>query len=248
MKPLVTNKVFRFILLACLIVFSIQNLSYGQQDNLLTQGITPISERTPQVRDAIAAAIGVDVDEINETHLKAVTSLNLRDKSITSLKAGDFSGLTALTNLNLHKNQLHDLPAGIFRGLTSLKTLRLGKNVIEPIPIKVSLQQVADGQFKAVTATGAPFDIAFPIVVKNGNITDNATQVVIPQGDVDSRVLTVSRPVDMITAVTVDIGTLPECPTGFYGCMLSKSGEFPLELFRTTNTAPCLEKDLTRHA
>ena len=226
------NKVFRFFFLVSLIVFSGQNLSYGQQ------GITPISERTPQVRDAIAAAIGVDVGEISETHLKAVTSLNLRDRSITSLKAGDFSGLTALTSLNLHKNQLQSLPIGIFRGLTSLQTLRLAGNAIEPLPIKVSLQKVAEGQFKAVTPTGAPFDIVLPVVVTNGNITDGATQVVIPKGGVESRVLSVSRPADMITAVTVDIGLLPECPSGYYGCILSKSGPFPLEVLRTANSAP----------
>ena len=239
MKLLVTtNKIFSFILLTVLITLSMENLSYGQQENLSTEEITPVSERTPQVRDAIAAAIGVDVDEINETHLKAVTSLNLRNKSITSLKAGDFSGLTALTNLNLHKNQLDSLPVGIFRGLTSLTTLRLGKNVIEPLPITVSLQKVAAGQFKAVTPTGAPFDLVLPIVVTNGNVTDGATQVVIPQGNIESRVLTVSRPADMITAVTADIGTLPECPSGYYGCMLSKSGEFPLEILRAANIAP----------
>ena len=243
MKPLVTNKVFRFILFASLIIFSIQNLSYGQQENTSTQGIIPISKRTPQVRDAIVAAIGVDADAINETHLAAVTSLNLRGKSITSLKAGDFSGLTALTNLNLHNNQLNSLPDGIFSGLTSLQTLRLAGNAIEPLPIEVSLQQVAEGQFKAVTPTGSPFDIVLPIVVKNGNITDGTAQVTIPKGSVESRVLTVSRPDDMITAVTIDIGTLPECPPGYYGCMLSKSGEFPLnilpsKILRTVNTAP----------
>lgn len=236
MKPLVKNKVFRFILLASLIVFSIQSLSYGQQENTATQGFIPISERTPQVRDAIVDAIGVDADAINETHLAAVTSLNLRGKSITSLKSGDFSGLTAMTNLNLHSNQLDSLPDGIFSGLTSLKTLRLGQNVSEPFPIYISLQQVSEGQFKAVTPTGSPFDIVLPLVVKNGTMTDGATQVTIPKGNIESQVLTVSRPVDMITAVTVDIGTLPECPSGYYGCTLSKSGEFPLEILPVGNT------------
>ncbi len=243
MKPLVKNKVFRFILLASLIVFSIQSLSYAQQEDTATQGFIPISERTPQVRDAIVAAIGVDVDKINETHLTSVTSLNLRNKSITSLKSGDFSGLTALTNLNLHRNQLNSLPDGIFSGLTSLKTLRLAGNAIEPIPIEISLQQVAEGQFKAVTPTGSPFDIVLPLVVKNGNIADGATQVTILQGNIESQVLTVSRPIDMITAVTVDISTLPECPAGYYGCTLSKSGDFPLEIrpvgnIQTANIAP----------
>ena len=65
----------------------------------------PLSERTQQVRDAIVAEIyGVDsADDVTAAHLAAITHLNLNYKSITSLKSGDFDGLTALTTLYLGK-------------------------------------------------------------------------------------------------------------------------------------------------
>ena len=233
-----THKVFNFILFTACIIFSIQNLSYGQPENLSEQYITSVSERTPQVRDAIVAQTSVKVDNINVAHLKMVTSLDLRDKSISSLKSGDFSGLTALTNLNLSDNHLESLPHGIFTDLTALKTLRLDGNVIDPFPITVLLQKIAEGQFKALVPTGALFDIVLPINVVNGEITDGETTVVIPRGSVESRTLTVSRTVGAIDAVTVDIGRLPECPPGHSGCIISKSNSHPIEILPHINVAP----------
>ncbi len=239
LKMLITNqKCFSSVLVIFLMVLSIQGVVFGQQESGSAELIASVSERTPQVRDAIVAQTGVNAANINATHLKKVTSLDLRNKSIISLKAGDFSGLTALTNLNLSRNQLHSLPVDIFKGLTSLKTLRLGRNAIEPLPIAVSLQKVAEGQFKAVAPTGAPFDIVLPINIVNGNIAGSATTVVIPRGSGESSTFKVSRLAGMTAAVTVDIGTLPECPSGYYGCDLSKSGALPIEVFNRTNTAP----------
>ena len=104
--------------------------------------ITPVSERTTQVQNAIVAAVDVDTTaEVTHTQLAAITSLNLRSKEITTLKSGDFSGMTGLTSLNLYNNQLSSLPAGIFKGLTALTTLRLGKDLIDPFPIAVPLEK-----------------------------------------------------------------------------------------------------------
>lgn len=127
---------------------------------LVTTGytdITPVSDRTIAVRDAIVAALA-DVDnaaDVTETYLGTITSLNLRNKGITELKSGDFSGLTALTSLNLHNNQLSSLPDGVFKGLKALISLRLGQNT-------VSLETGGTGEMKAVAPTGAPFDIVVP--------------------------------------------------------------------------------------
>ncbi|RKU11252.1 hypothetical protein C6503_18960 [Candidatus Poribacteria bacterium] len=67
-----------------------------------------MSERTPQVRDAIVATVpGIDTAaDVTEAHLAAITTLNMRQKNIATLKADDFDGLTALSSLNLHNNQL----------------------------------------------------------------------------------------------------------------------------------------------
>ena len=98
-----------------------------------------IGNRTPQVKDAIVAAVpGVDnAADVTETHLAAITSLWLAGKGIATLKAGDFDGLTSLKGLNLGVNQLMSLPADVFSGLSSLTTLELGENRLTSLPADV---------------------------------------------------------------------------------------------------------------
>ena len=94
--------------------------------------ITPLRQRTPQVRNAIVAAAGVrSPEDVSEAHLAAITLLDLRSKDITSLKSGDFDGLTALTTLYLHKNSISDVSP--LEHLTSLETLYLYENSISDI-------------------------------------------------------------------------------------------------------------------
>ena len=101
---------------------------------------TPVCERTEQVRDGIVAAVsGVSTcGGVTDAHLAAITgSLLLGSAGITSLKEGDFDGLTALTRLELHNNSLSDLPAGVFNGLTALAQLRLQYNSLHSLPAGV---------------------------------------------------------------------------------------------------------------
>ena len=45
--------------------------------------------RTPQIRDAIIAAVGVNAaDEVTEAHLAALTILYVSESNITTLKPG----------------------------------------------------------------------------------------------------------------------------------------------------------------
>ena len=89
-----------------------------------------ISGRTQQVQDAIVAAVtGVDsAADVTEEHLAAIQSLVLTNKSITSLKSEDFSGMSSLKHLYLSKNNLTSLPEGVFDGLSSLQYLTLNNN------------------------------------------------------------------------------------------------------------------------
>ncbi len=98
-----------------------------------------LSAITPQVRDAIVAALpGVNsANDVTEAHLATITSLNLRNKGISTLNAGDFDGLTALTELQLQGNQLRTLPADVFSELSSLKTLDLGNNQLTSLSPEV---------------------------------------------------------------------------------------------------------------
>ncbi len=202
--------------------------------------VTPVTDRTPQVRDAIVAAVpGINTaSDVTETHLAAITALDLRAAGISALKTGDFSGLTGLTNLNLYGNDLSSLPDGIFEGLTALTTLRLGGNTVDPMPITVSLEKVGDNQFKTVAPTGAPFDIVLPLSAMNGSIGGDAVSVTISKGSPESSALTVSRTAETTAAVTVDVGTLPSLPANHYGYVLSKSDALPLEVIGEITTTP----------
>ena len=105
----------------------------------MTVGMTAVCDRTPQVRDAIVAAVpGVtDCANVTETHLAAITNLDVSSESITALTTGDFDGLTALTDLNLDTNQISTLPAGVFDELTALERLNLSANQISTLPAGV---------------------------------------------------------------------------------------------------------------
>ena len=180
--------------------------------------VTPVTDRTQAVQDAIVAAVpNIDAAaDVTETHLTAITNLNLRNKGITELQSGDFSGLTGLTNLNLYGNELSSLPDGIFEDLTALTTLRLGSNSVDPMPLIVTLQKTEDDQFKAVMSTGAPFDITLPINTTNNGATSEATTITIPIGNVESALFTVTTTNPSGTPI-VAIGTLPGLPRNHYG-------------------------------
>lgn len=83
------------IVTVMLLIYGIQNTSYGQQQNAAPE-FTPVSDRTPQVREAIVALVpGVDsANDVTEAHLSLITNLNLSDQNITALKVGDFDGST----------------------------------------------------------------------------------------------------------------------------------------------------------
>ena len=168
--------------------------------------------------------------------LTALTEIYLSHSDLSSLSVGVFDGLTALTILDLWGNDLSSLPVGVFDGLTALTTLELHNNTLDPLPLTVSLQKVADGQFKAVAPTGAPFEIVLPLIVTNGSINSGATPLTIPAGNVESEPLTVTRTVGTTADVTVDIGTLPRPPSGHTGYVLVKSPDLPLEIFSATAT------------
>ncbi len=95
-----------------------------------------ICGRTKAVRDAILGMIpGVsNCADVTPEHLAGISGdfqnnfLNLISKGLSSLKAGDFDGLTNLKRLRLTRNSLSTLPAGIFDDLTGLLALDLNFN------------------------------------------------------------------------------------------------------------------------
>ena len=224
-------------ILALLTILGIHITSYAD--------ITPVSDRTEEVRDAIVAEVGApNASDVTEADLALITDLVLRGAGITALESGDFSGMTSLEHLYLHNNQLSSLPDGIFDGLTELEFLNLSGNTVDPMPITVSLEKVAEGEFKVVVPTGAPFEIVVPIRVTNGSISAVTgapiTTLTISTGTVESGTATVSRTADTTDAVSTNIGRLPSIPQNHYGYVLSKSDTLPLEVISAIpeNAAP----------
>ena len=232
-----------------------------------SDGIHPISDRTPEVRDAIVVAAGVNSpDEVTEDHLSAITSLNLGLSNITSVNAVDFEGLTALQvlllnnnhltdlpetvfstlpslqHLDLSTNQLTDLPAAVFSELTALQSLNLSNNAVAPVGLPVSLERVSEGQFKAVVPTGAPFDILLPINITNGSMSSGETTLTIPQGHVESDVFSVIRTPGTIGPITAALETLPGLPVAHSGYALVKSSDFSVVLIGSGGIHPLSER------
>ncbi len=98
----------------------------GALSNLAVTNLQDVCSRTAQVRDAIVDETGVSAcGDVTPDHLAAIRRLSLRDENISTLKAGDFAGLTALEELHLRQNNLSNLGANTFSGLTALTTLEM---------------------------------------------------------------------------------------------------------------------------
>ena len=104
--------------------------------------ITPVQDRTPQIRDAIVAAVpGVNsANDVTAAHLAAIATLEASKKSISALKAGDFDGLTALTTLDLSHNSITDI--SVLGSLTTLTALEMSHNAISDISVLKNLTKL----------------------------------------------------------------------------------------------------------
>ena len=157
-------------------------------------------------------------------------NLDLADNQLNSLPDKIFAQLTNLVSLELADNQLNSLPDKVFAQLTNLVSLRLSGNAIDPLVLRISLERIAEGQFKAVAPSGAPFDIVLPLTIANGAIDGGATTITIPIGRLESDTLTVTPTPGTTSPVTVDIDTLPGPPKSHSGYELNKPADLPLEV------------------
>ncbi len=131
-------------------------------ENTSRPEFTGVCDRTPQVRDEIVREAGVtDCSEVTAEHLAAITIFNLQDKSITSLKLGDFDGMSNLKTLRLWDNQLTSLPEDIFQPLTSMTRLKLERNQLTTLPEDIfdGLTSLESIWLQANKITSLPEDI-----------------------------------------------------------------------------------------
>ena len=107
--------------------------------------VAPVCTRTYIIKQAILKKSGkTDCRNVTVEDLQAIVALVLGSTDmfssypiITSLKSGDFSGLTSLEILRLEDNRIKTLPPGIFDGLISLKSLDLESNRIKTLPPEI---------------------------------------------------------------------------------------------------------------
>ena len=96
-----------------------------------------ICARTKQVREAILSRIDniADCADVTNSHLAGITGeLDLESSDITSLRPGDFAGLSSVQLLSLYDNALTTLPSGLLNGLSNLQVLYLEKNALTALP------------------------------------------------------------------------------------------------------------------
>ena len=120
------------------------------------QASTVICDRTEEVQLGIwdrlpdARATELDRDGKNEDariaacaditsdDLASLTTFRRVEKpGFTSLKSGDFAGMTGLTTLDIQNNEIRELPVDIFDGLDAVTDLRFSNNDIEDLPAGV---------------------------------------------------------------------------------------------------------------
>ena len=128
-------------------------------------GSEGICSRTPAVRDRILTLLRHrhsykgDCSGVTDDDLAQLTSLDVDESSLTSLRSGDFAGLTALTYLSLMDNRLATLPRGVFGGLAALEELRISDNdLVSPLDgVFVDLPALEKLTVYGNNLTGFPF-------------------------------------------------------------------------------------------
>ncbi len=219
-----------------------------------------VCDRTAGVRDALVEEAGAGTcDQVTGADLDGIESFDLGGAGITSLREGDFSGLTQVETITLVSNQLGTLPAGIFHGLSRLDTIFLQRNPSLSLPpgifagltgldelrlhwhqLPVGLKRVAPGRFAATIATGAPFDLVVRVSVTNGALSGGASSLTIPAGSIESGAVAVARTAP--GAVEVDIAGFPVLPIGHFWYTFVEADGLPLEVIEAeaSNTVPTI--------
>ena len=99
----------------------------GKVDGTQTVSTDGVCGRTKEVRDVIVGKVSAasDCSQVTDAHLAAITgsSASFRVGGLTSLKLGDFAGLSGVGQLILSGSGIETLPVGLFDGLDSLLTL-----------------------------------------------------------------------------------------------------------------------------
>ena len=174
---------------------------------------TDLCIRTSLVRDAVVAAVSgkTTCGAITPADLAGMTTLSVTNESaLTTLKSGDFAGLTGLTTLTLSSNGLSSLPAGVFDKLTGLTTLTLSNNGLSSLPAGVfdKLTELTTLDLGSNTLSSLPAGV-FDKLTKLTTLTlsDNALSS-LPAGVFDN--------LTKLTTLSLLVNSLSSLPAGVF--------------------------------
>ena len=114
-------------------LFFVPLLSYGQFYSVCNR-TTAVKEAIMEKVYEVSPEIECQDDDLWAVLFPKILILDLEAEGITSLKPGDFSGLSELVTLSLESNELTALPPNIFAGLSSLQILSIGSNNLTTLP------------------------------------------------------------------------------------------------------------------
>ena len=133
--------------------------------------------------------------------LSGVTTLDLGGQGLTTLPEGVFNGLTALTTLSLIQNKLTTLSEGTFKGLTrGLTALNLLlQNGTANAKMLLYLGQNGN-EVIATVPSGAPAELTVKLSVSGTAASGSPTSIVIPVGETSASVTLLPQSGQTLTA------------------------------------------------
>ena len=198
------------------------------------QTIVNICDRTDAVETKLLELISEtnDCAAVTDQMLAGITGSLILSRTnfnapptITSLKTGDFSGLSGVTTLNLRSQGLTTLPEGVFNGLTALTTLVLFQNKLTTLPegtfkgltrgltaVQMSRQNGSDNtrmllylgqngnEVIATVPSGAPAELTVKLSVSGTTESGSPTSIVIPVGETSASVTLLPQSGQTLTA------------------------------------------------
>ncbi len=104
----------------------------------IVESLNTAGRNSAGVNNGLSGDIADECQNVTASLLQTVTILRPAQRpGLTSLKSGDFAGLTGLTTLDLQNHEISELPADIFDGLDAVTDLRFSNNDIEDLPAGV---------------------------------------------------------------------------------------------------------------
>ena len=190
------------------------------QPSSTSESTIGICSRTAKVQEAILAKLNEGLDAPEFSHCSEVTddlgaitgSLRISNEEISSLRTGDFKGLSNLESLYLDHNSLSALPDDIFEGLESLDILWLHFNPGSPFSLTMELEQVSDDSVRVKVDEGTPFEMSITLSASGGTLS--STDVTVEAGDIKSESVVMTPDVGS-TEVTVSVASSDIPGTGY---------------------------------